>query len=46
MEYTVRLNNAGTFGLPPTRVEALYAPSVFGAIPNATMVVAPLAAAK
>jgi len=46
VEYTVRLNNAGTFGLPPTRVEALYAPSVFGAIPNATMVVAPLAAAK
>ena len=27
VEYTVRLNNAGTFGLPPTRVEALYAPS-------------------
>lgn len=46
VEYTVRLNNAGTFGLPPTRVEALYAPSVFGAIPNATMVVAPLAPAK
>jgi uncharacterized protein YfaS (alpha-2-macroglobulin family) len=46
VEYTVRLNNAGTFGLPPTRVEALYAPSVFGAIPNATMVVVPLAAPK
>ena len=45
VEYTIRLNNAGTFGLPPTRVEALYAPSAFGAIPNATMVVAPLAAA-
>jgi uncharacterized protein YfaS (alpha-2-macroglobulin family) len=43
VEYTVRLNNAGTFGLPPTRVEALYAPSVFGAIPNTTVVVAPLA---
>ncbi|WP_375508949.1 alpha-2-macroglobulin family protein, partial [uncultured Caballeronia sp.] len=43
VEYTVRLNNAGTFGLPPTRVEALYAPSVFGAVPNATVVVAPLA---
>ena len=26
IEYTVRLNNVGTFGLPPTRVEALYAP--------------------
>jgi uncharacterized protein YfaS (alpha-2-macroglobulin family) len=46
VEYTVRLNNAGTFGLPPTRVEALYAPSVFGAIPNATMVVKPLVASK
>lgn len=46
VEYTVRLNNAGTFGLPPTRVEALYAPSVFGAIPNATVVVAPLATVK
>jgi len=46
VEYTVRLNNVGTFGLPPTRVEALYAPSAFGAIPNAAMVVVPLAPAK
>lgn len=44
VEYTVRLNNVGTFGLPPTRVEALYAPSAFGAAPNAPVVVAPLAA--
>ncbi|MDR5811927.1 MG2 domain-containing protein [Caballeronia sp. LZ019] len=44
VEYTMRLNNAGTFGLPPTRVEALYAPSTFGALPNAPMVVKPLAA--
>ena len=34
IEYTVRLNNVGTFNLPPTRVEALYAPEVFGAAPN------------
>ena len=34
IEYTVRLNNAGDFSLPPTRVEALYAPEVFGAAPN------------
>ena len=34
IEYTVRLNNVGTFNLPPTRVEALYAPEVFGATPN------------
>ena len=35
MEYTVRLNNAGSFALPPSRVEALYAPEMFGAAPNA-----------
>jgi hypothetical protein len=39
IEYTMRLNNAGTFGLPPTRVEALYAPSTFGVLPNANMTV-------
>jgi uncharacterized protein YfaS (alpha-2-macroglobulin family) len=43
VEYTVRLNNVGTFGLPPTRVEALYAPSTFGALPNAPLVVVPAA---
>ena len=35
MEYTVRLNNAGDFALPPSRVEALYAPEMFGMAPNA-----------
>ncbi|CAN7621278.1 MG2 domain-containing protein [Trinickia sp. LjRoot230] len=39
IEYTIRLNNVGTFGLPPTRVEALYAPATFGALPNAPVVV-------
>jgi len=34
MEYTVRLNNAGDFSLPPSRVEALYAPEIFGMLPN------------
>ena len=34
VEYTVRLNNAGTFHLPPSRVEALYAPEMFGEAPN------------
>ncbi|MEI7868352.1 MAG: MG2 domain-containing protein [Candidatus Methylumidiphilus sp.] len=33
-EYTVRLNNPGKFELPPTRVEALYAPEMFGELPN------------
>ncbi|WP_066156946.1 alpha-2-macroglobulin family protein [Hydrogenophaga pseudoflava] len=36
-EYTVRLNNVGLFALPPTRVEAMYAPEVFGELPNAPM---------
>jgi uncharacterized protein YfaS (alpha-2-macroglobulin family) len=40
VEYTVRLNNPGTFHLPPTRVEAMYAPEMFGEIPNADWVVA------
>lgn len=35
VEYTMRVNNAGAFKMPPTRVEALYAPDVFGAAPNA-----------
>ncbi len=35
IEYTIRLNNAGVFQLPPTRVEAMYAPEMFGEIPNA-----------
>ncbi len=35
MEYTVRLNNVGEFALPPSRVEAMYAPEMFGEWPNA-----------
>ena len=34
MEYTVRLNNVGDFSLPPSRVEAMYAPEMFGEAPN------------
>jgi uncharacterized protein YfaS (alpha-2-macroglobulin family) len=34
MEYTIRLNNVGEFSLPPTRVEAMYAPEMFGEAPN------------
>jgi uncharacterized protein YfaS (alpha-2-macroglobulin family) len=37
LEYTLRLNNAGEFQLPPTRVEAMYAPEVFGELPNPSM---------
>jgi uncharacterized protein YfaS (alpha-2-macroglobulin family) len=35
--YTLRLNQSGAFHLPPTRVEALYAPEMFGEIPNAVL---------
>jgi uncharacterized protein YfaS (alpha-2-macroglobulin family) len=41
VEYTVRLSNAGRFALPPSRVEALYAPEIFGELPNAPLEVAP-----
>ena len=41
IEDTVRLNNPGKFALPPTRVEAMYAPESFGELPNSAMEVAP-----
>ncbi len=41
VEYTLRLNNPGRFALPPTRVEAMYAPDRFGEAPNAALEVAP-----
>ena len=34
MTYTFRINNPGEFSLPPTRVEAMYAPEMFGESPN------------
>ncbi|MFO7707535.1 MAG: hypothetical protein R6V84_05120, partial [Desulfobacterales bacterium] len=37
LEYTLRLNQSGTFQLPPTRVEALYAPEMMGETPNAAL---------
>ncbi|MCZ7565137.1 MAG: hypothetical protein M5U08_16285 [Burkholderiales bacterium] len=39
VEYTVRLNAEGEFDLPATRVEAMYAPEMFGEFPNARMIV-------
>ena len=41
IEYSVRLNNPGKFALPPTRVEAMYAPGSFGELPNAALEVGP-----
>jgi uncharacterized protein YfaS (alpha-2-macroglobulin family) len=41
VEYTVRLNNSGAFNLPATRVEAMYAPEMFGEVPNPVWAVQP-----
>jgi len=41
VEYTLRLNQSGRFQLPPTRVEALYFPEMFGELPNLEIEVAP-----
>ncbi len=41
IEYTIRLNQPGTFQLPATRVEPLYEPEMFGEAPNAPIVVGP-----
>ena len=38
-EYTVRINNAGEFRFPATRLEAMYAPEIFAETPNAEWVV-------
>ncbi len=40
VEYVVRLNGAGRFLLPPTRVEAMYSPEIHAALPNRPLVVA------
>ncbi len=39
IEYTVRLNGAGIFQLPNSRVEAMYAPEMFAEVPNDEVVV-------
>lgn len=41
VEYTLRLNSEGEFNLPTTRVEAMYAPEMFGELPNDKFVVLP-----
>jgi hypothetical protein len=37
VEYTLRLNQDGEFALPPTRVEAMYAPESFGELPHESL---------
>jgi uncharacterized protein YfaS (alpha-2-macroglobulin family) len=39
LEYTLRLNTAGVFALPPARVEAMYAPEIRGQFPIAPVTV-------
>jgi alpha-2-macroglobulin len=41
VEHTMRLNQSGRFNMPPTRVEALYAPESFGELPNDVVEVHP-----
>jgi alpha-2-macroglobulin len=41
LDYTVRLNQAGTFRLPPTHVEAMYNPDVAADLPLAPVVIEP-----
>jgi len=38
-EYSIRLNSKGTFTLPPTRVELMYMPDVYGEIPNEKIII-------
>jgi uncharacterized protein YfaS (alpha-2-macroglobulin family) len=41
LQYYLRINTAGTFQMPETRVEPLYDPEVFARLPNAPVVVLP-----
>ncbi|MCZ4342280.1 MG2 domain-containing protein [Sphingomonadaceae bacterium G21617-S1] len=41
VEYAVRLNAAGRFQLPPTRVQAMYSPEIRAALPNGPVTVSP-----
>ncbi len=41
VEYSIRLNNAGRFQLPGTRVEAMYAPDRYGELPGGLIEVSP-----
>jgi len=41
IEYTIRLNQPGTFQLPATHVQALYEPEMLGDLPNAPFLVTP-----
>jgi uncharacterized protein YfaS (alpha-2-macroglobulin family) len=38
--YMLRLNGAGRFHLPPSKVEAMYSPAIRAMVPNADVTVA------
>ncbi len=40
ISYVMRLDAAGTFSLPSTRIEAMYSPEIRAQLPNQPMVVA------
>ncbi len=40
VEYAVRINGAGRFQLPPTRVMAMYSPEIHASLPNPPLSVA------
>lgn len=40
-EYLIRLNNAGEFELPNTKVEAMYTPEMYGRLPNEKFKISP-----
>ena len=37
LEYTIRLNQTGSFEMPQTRIEAMYSPDMYGEFPNKTI---------
>lgn len=39
LEYTIRFNQAGTYKLPASRVEAMYSPDIFAELPESQWVV-------
>ncbi len=41
LQYSYRVNNTGEFSMPATRIEALYAPEMFGMAPNGKLTVVP-----
>lgn len=39
IEYTLRLNQSGVYQIPPTRLEAMYSPDIYGEYPNSSWTV-------